>query len=137
MRQRAAGRIDVMRAWLRRRPAWQVVLAYALLVWPILPADAAGVPAVALGAWTVAVLLFLAVVLIIRADGNGWGIYGALLATGWAVRYLEWPAVAGLVLMTVVPTVVVWLLYDRDGSTTAGGAARERDAAAGPHPDSG
>jgi hypothetical protein len=91
-----------------------VVLGYALLIWPIVPADAAGAPAKLLNAWTIAVLFGLIAVLAIRADGNGWGIYGAVLVTGWTGRYLDWPLVVGLAAMTVVPTAVVWLAYDRE-----------------------
>jgi hypothetical protein len=55
--------------------------------------------------------------LIVRADGNGWGVYGVMVVFSLLLQATPWPFAVEAPLFLLGSVATVWALYDRDGSS--------------------
>ncbi|HYI99716.1 MAG TPA: hypothetical protein VEX36_08615 [Thermoleophilaceae bacterium] len=110
------GQNEPMRERVRLAPAWLVVLVFTLAALGIRllsGPDASRFVAVGL------LLVALAIVLIPRADGNGWGIYGVMVVSNLLMQATPWPLVVEAPLFLLFSMGAVWALYDRDRPSRA------------------
>lgn len=101
-----------MRSWLRQRAVWQVVLGFGVAMGLPVLARAADVSQTA---GTILVLLLVAgfvAVIAARADGSGWGICVLLVAVGFVLKSVHWPAFVELLAFVAVSTTLARVLLE-------------------------
>lgn len=101
-----------MRAWLRRRAVWQVMLGFGAAMGLTVLARAADVSETV---GSILVLLLVAgfvAVIVARADGNGWGICVLIVAVGFVLKAVHWPAFFELLAFVLVSTALARVLFE-------------------------
>jgi hypothetical protein len=103
-----------MRDRLRFAPAWLVVLTFTMAALATrLLTDSEVVRLVVVGL----LLVGLAIALIMRADGEGWGIYGVMVLVNLLMQATPWPLAVEAPLYLVASAGIVWAIFDRDRSS--------------------
>jgi hypothetical protein len=104
-----------VRARLRAQPAWRIVLVFGMTAGAVTLAFGRAEDSTVATVLVVLLLLALAAVLVVRGDGDGWGIYGVMVLANLALKALHWPAGLEILLYVCVTTLVTWALFDLGG----------------------
>lgn len=117
-----------MRERVRSCPVWLFVSVFnasAIAFGLVFEREDGTAPAIPL----IALLVVFGVALAWRGREQFLEIYGLLLATGFAMKLVDWPNEVSFPVFFVATAVAAWALFDRNGSDNA---ARSLSASAEP-----
>ena len=116
----------------RSQPAWVITLTFGLLAGALTVAVEPGEYVIAAGAYAVLLLIALAVVLIDRPDGEGWGIFSVMLLPSLALQAFEWARFVEAFVYVCVATTLAAVVFGRRSSTPAQGPSPAPAGGTGP-----